>query len=107
MLQSNLGNELYATRFKQAYNTLNPGDMPKYERILETQYTAAADGENIILIQALIGALRIAQITKEIKPMYLPDYSFNPNSGQINLLNDIYLSKDETLFILYAVLITS
>ena len=106
MLQSNLGDLKYGTR-ASIHATNQPSNMIKYERIIEYQYTASADGEKIIILPSLIGALRIVRIDNEIKPMAFADFSFNPNSGQINLLNEVSLGVGQTLFIIYAVLITS
>ena len=89
---------LYATRFRK---TTNQDNVIKYEQNLEYQYTASADGENIIVINSLIG-MRVVQIEREIKPIYTTDYSFNSFNGQINLLNGVQLSSGETLFIIYA-----
>ena len=106
MLQSNLGAIKYGTRFFKDYY-LQPDDMIKYERNIEYQYTAVADGENVIIIPALIGALRILHIVNEIKGMPVTDFSFNPNTGQVNLLNGVSLGSGQTLFIIYVVLVTS
>lgn len=106
MLQSNQSDIKYATRFKKIYNPPNPDDMIRYEQPLEYQYTAAADGETVIILPALIGN-RIVQIEKEIKPVFTANYTFNPNNGQITLLNGVVLDAGESLFIIYAVLITS
>ena len=81
--------------------------MIKYEKVLPYSYTAVADGETVIILTALIGALRITQIEKEIKPMLSTDFSFNTNTGQINLLNGISMAAGETIFILYAILMTT
>jgi len=107
MLQSNLSNIKHATRFKKVFYPENEDPMIRYEKVLEVQYTALADGETSVIIPALIGAIRITQIEKEIKPMSTADFSFNPTNGQVNLLNSVSLSAGESLFILYAVLVTS
>ena len=105
-VQAYLGPVKYATRFNNSILT-HDDDMIKYERNIEYQYTAVADGENIIIIPALIGALRILSIVNEIRGMMTADYSFDPNTGQISLLNGITLGAGQTLFIVYTVLITS
>jgi hypothetical protein len=107
MLQSNLNNTIYATRYQKIFNPPNPDAMIKYEQVFEYQYTAAADGETIIILSALIGALRIIDIEKEIRPINIANYSFNSNTGQLNLLNGVAMAAGETLFITYALLITS
>lgn len=107
MLQSNQSSLKYATRFKKVYYPPNPDDMIKYEQNLPFEYTAAADGETVIILTQLIGALRILQIEKEIKPMAATDFSFNNNTGQISLLNGQEMAKDETLYGIYVKLITS
>ena len=89
---------LYATRFKK---TTNQNNVIKYEQVLDIEYQAGADGENVIVLTALIG-MRIVQIEREIKPLYAADFSFNSYNGQINLLNGVQLSAGETLFIIYA-----
>jgi len=106
-IDSNLNKNKYATRFKKVYDPPNPDDMIKYEQTIPWTYTAIADGETVIIIPELIGAERIVQIEKETKPMFETDFSFNNNTGQITLLNGITMAKDESLFILYALLITS
>jgi len=106
MLQSNLSNEKYSTRFKKVYFPLNIDDMIRYEQVLETQYTAVNDGETVVILAELIGA-RVVQIEREIKPMAMTDFGFNVNLGRINLLNGVALSAGESLFILYSKLITS
>ena len=106
MIQANSTQVKYATRFNIGILTQDD-NMIKYERNIEYQYTAVADGENIIIIPALAGALRILHIVNEIRGMQVIDFSFNPNNGQINLLNGITLGAGQTLFIIYVVLITS
>lgn len=106
-IRTNLSNAKYATRFKKIFDPPNEDLMVKYEQLLEWQYTAAAEGETVIIIPDLIGVERIAQIEKEIKPLFTADYSFNTNTGQITLLNGVEMTPGETLFILYAVLITA
>lgn len=109
MLLSNLNGEKYATRFSKVYFPENEDPMIKYEKVLPWTYTAAADGETVIVITSLIGSLRITQIEKEIKPMdgNGVDFSFNSSNGQINLLGGISMMTGEKLFILYSVLVTS
>ena len=107
MLQSNLNTKFYATRYQKIYFPANPDAMIKYEQVLEYQYIAAADGETIIIIPTLIGSLRIIDIEKEIRPINLANYSFNSNTGQINLLNGVAMAAGETLFITYVLLITA
>lgn len=93
----------YATRHRQ---TTNEDNMIKYEQNLEYQYTVASDGETIIVLPALVG-MRIVQIEREIKPLLSGEYSFNAFSGQITMLGGVQLSEGETLFILYAQIVTS
>ena len=100
-------NTIYATRYKKIYTQVNPDNMIYYEKVLQVQYTAAVDGETVIILSGLINALRITQIEKEIKPMFTSDFSFNATNGQITLLNNVSMAAGESLFILYAVLITS
>lgn len=108
MLQSNLSFDKYATRFKKIYYPENENPMIRFEQVLSYTYTAAADGESVIIIPAMIGALRITQIEKEIKPLDgTVDFGFNSSNGQTNLLNGLTLAAGEKLFYLYAVLITS
>lgn len=106
MLQSNLGNSKYATRSSNT-STYQIRNMIKYEANYEYQYTAVADGENTIIIPVLIGALRILHIVNEIKGMPVTDFSFNTNTGQINLLNNVALTAGQTLFIIYVNLMTN
>ena len=96
----------YATR-ADIISTDQNTDMIKYERNIEYQYTAAIDGEKIIFIPAMVGALRIVGIVNEIRGMQVADFSFNTNTGQLNLLNGVSLGSGQTLFITYAVLVTS
>lgn len=96
----------YATR-ANIISTEQYIDMIKYERNIEYQYTAAVDGETIVLIPALVGALRILHIVNEIRGMQVVDFSFNANTGQLNLLNGVSLAAGQTLFIVYVVLVTS
>lgn len=105
MQQANATSLKYATRYKRVEN--DPDEMVKYEQTLETQYTAGSDGENLIILLGLAGiGARIVQIERELKPIFKADYSFNANSGQINLLNGVTMAEGETLFIIYAILIT-
>lgn len=101
MLAANLSSNIYATRFN---TTVNPDDMIKYERTLETYYVAGADGETVVVIDAP-GALRITQIEKNTKPLAPSEYTFNANTLQLSL--NTSLGKGEELYILYPVLITS
>jgi hypothetical protein len=107
MLLSNLSKDKYATRFKKLYYPENEDPMIKYEQVIPWEYTASTDGETVIIIPELVGALRLTQIEKEIKPIKEADYSFNSSSGQINLLNGVSMAAGETLFILYVKLVTS
>ena len=106
MLQSNLSNIKYATRSADASAYQND-NMIKYEANYEYQYTAAADGEDTVIIPDLVGALRVLHIVNEIKGMAVTDFSFNSNTGQINLLNGITLTGGQTLFIIYVNMVTS
>lgn len=101
MLLSNLGNTVYATRFKKLTDNENEDDMVKYEQTLEWQYIAGADGETVIIIPELIG-IRIVQIEKSIQPLLKANYTFNKNTGRITLLNEVSMSAGEPLYILYA-----
>ncbi len=105
MQQADATGPKYATRYKRVEN--DPDDMVKYEQTLDTEYTAGADGENVIILLGLAGiGARIIQIERELKPIFRTDYSFNANAGQINLLNGVTMAAGETLFIIYAILIT-
>lgn len=106
MLLSNLSEEKYATRYKEIFYPPNPNEMSTFERTLEAQYVAAADGETVIILTELIGALRVIQVEKEIKPMFTINYSFNSIEGRVNLLGGVSLGKGQALFILYAKLVT-
>lgn len=101
MLAANLAPNTYATRFK---TEVNEDDMVKYERTLETVYTAGADGEVLVVIDAP-GALRITQVERNTQPMDPSEYGFNANSLQLSLVNP--LGAGEKLYILYPILITS
>jgi len=93
----------YATRER---TTTNDENMKYYEQVLEDQYTSAADGETIVVRPALIGN-RIVQIEKEMKPLYETDFLFNPSTGTITLQAGVTVDNGQTLFILYATVITS
>lgn len=101
MLAANLAPDIYATRFKTAFSD---DDMIKYERTLETVYTAGTDGETLVVIDAP-GALRITQIERNTQPMDPSEYSFNANSLQLSI--PAGLGAGEKLYILYAILVTS
>jgi hypothetical protein len=83
----------------------NYATMIKYETNIEVQYIASG-GETNVTISDLIGN-RIVQITREIKPMLQADFGFNANTGKITFNNGILLNNGETLFIIYAKILTS
>jgi hypothetical protein len=101
--QTAAGSVKYATRER---TTTNDENMKYYEQVLEDQYTSAADGETVIVRTPLIGN-RIVQIEKEMKPLYETDFLFNPSTGTITLQNGVTVDNGQTLFILYAIVITS
>jgi len=98
--------EKYATRNQTVGNNINLEDM-YYEQNIGIDYTAASDGETVIIIPELANALRIVQLEKEIKPVLVANFSFNSPAGRINLLNGVTMSTGQTLFIIYAKLITA
>lgn len=100
---ANNQNIKYATRYRKETNESN---MVKYEKVIEEEYTAGADGEVTISLPALAGA-RIVSIEREIRPLNKADYSFNNSSCILTLLNGHELAADEKLSILYAILVTS
>lgn len=102
-LQANLSNLKFATRERTSTNEAN---MIKYEQSLTTDYTSNADGTTVVTLPALIGS-RIIQIEKEIQPLADANYTWNPSSGILTLLNGITVDSGQTLYIIYAVLITS
>jgi hypothetical protein len=81
--------------------------MIRYEQNLEIEYVSNADGTTVISIPSLIGALRIVYMEKEIQPVSKADYSFNSSSGVITLLNGKTVDAGQTLYIIYAILITA
>lgn len=93
----------YATRQRTSTNDEN---MKYYEQNFEDQYTSVADGETVVVRPALIGN-RIVQIEKETKPLYETDFLFNPSTGAITLQNGVTVDNGQTLFIIYAVIVTS
>lgn len=101
-LQTNLSNQKFATRDRTSTNDEN---MVKYEQATGINYTSNADGTTSISILELIGS-RIVQIEKEIKPLETTEWTFNPNSGTITLVGNT-LDNEQTLFIIYAKIITS
>ena len=92
------------TNYVQPSNP-NYNTMIKYEQSIEVQYVAGG-GETNVTISDLIGN-RIVQITREIKPMLVADFGFNANTGTITFNNGISLNNGETLFIIYAKVLTS
>lgn len=101
--QTAAGSVKYATRER---TTTNDETMKYYEQNFEDQYTSAADGETVIVRTDLIGN-RIVQMEKETKPVNIGDFLFNPSTGTIALQNGATLDAGQTLFIIYAVIITS
>jgi hypothetical protein len=101
--RTNEPSQKYCTR--ERTNT-NEENMKYYEQTLEDQYTSSADGETTIVRAALIGN-RIVQIEKETKPLYDTDFLFNPSTGTITLQGGVTVDNGQTLFILYAQVITS
>lgn len=78
-----------------------------YEQVIETTYTAGADGENVITLTQIdgitpLGAVRIVQIENEIKPMPPAGYLYNSNTSTLSLLPGYEMYAGQTLFILYA-----
>lgn len=93
----------YATRER---TTTNDAIMKYYEQNFEDQYTSINDGETLIVRPDLIGN-RIVQIEKETKPLNEADFLFNPSAGLITLLNGVTVDSGQTLYIIYAVIVTS
>lgn len=85
-------------------NNPNLSAMVKYQQTAEVQYVASG-GETSVTLTELINST-IVQITREIKPLGTTDYSLNPNTGLLTLNNGIVLEAEETLFIIYGIIIT-
>lgn len=103
IIQTNPVFKKHATRNLHFSNSEN---MVHYEQTLELDYTSNADGTTSIAILGLIG-MRIVQIEKEIKPLKTTEFLFNSNTGTISLLGGITLDNGQSLFIIYANIITS
>jgi hypothetical protein len=73
----------------------------KYEQILPLEYTALADNETEIYLPDMIGC-RVVKVERNIKP--LVDYEYDDIAGKMKITNG--LGAGETLFILYAKIIT-
>ncbi|HXS58990.1 MAG TPA: hypothetical protein VN726_22860 [Hanamia sp.] len=82
----------------------NPGNMIKYQKTSEIQYTAAG-GETSVILSELIES-SIIQITREIQPLKAADFGFNTTNGQISITGNP-LGAGETLYIIYGQIITS
>lgn len=84
---------------------LNP-DNNMYEQVIETTYTAGADGENVIPLEDIngnpLGNVRIVAIEKETKPIPPLSYLYNANTSTLSLLPGYEMYGGQTLFILYA-----
>jgi hypothetical protein len=93
----------YATRER---TTTNLENMIYYEQVWKDEYTAAADGETVIVRPALVGK-RIVDIEKEILPLKNSQYLFNATTGTITLIGGTTLDAGQTLFTLYAEIKTS
>lgn len=77
-----------------------------YTIILNTSYTAGADGETSMQIvdvnNAPIIGFDIIQIERETKPLTAGDFTWNKSTATLTLLNGISLGKGELLSILYS-----
>lgn len=101
-LQSNLSDGNFATRERTSTNDEN---MKYYEQTLSTEYKSNANGTTVITLPDLIG-MRVISIEKEIQPID-PNWGWNPSSGVLTLLNGVTVDLNQTLYILYAAIITS
>jgi len=102
-LQSNLSSKKFATRNR---TSTNEDKMKYYEQDISTQFKSNADGTTSISLVELQGN-RVFWCEKEIKPLGGTEWSFNSVSGTITLLGGATLDNGETLFIIYAKIITS
>lgn len=106
-IQSNLSSKKFATRVYTTTNSNNP-TMVKYEQANQIEFVSNADGTFTIPLSGLSGLnARIIQVEKEIKPMKDADWAYNPSSSVLTLLNGQVANNGESLFIIYAQLITS
>lgn len=83
-----------------------------YEQMIETIYTAGADGESVIALTKIdgttpLGTVRIVQIEKETKPIPPAGYIYNPTTSILTLLPGYEMYAGQTLFVLYAQTITA
>lgn len=81
------------------YNSPN-NYAPQYVQTFQSQYTAPNDNITEVVLPELIDQ-NIIQIQREIKPLLFSEYTFDKDSGTINLLNG-GLVQGESLFILYS-----
>lgn len=103
-IQSNLALLKFATRDR---TITNDNKMVKYEQNFPTEFTSNLDGTTVIPLSGLIPAgARIVQIEKEIKPLKSNQWTFNPSSVVLTLIGTT-ADNGQTLFIIYAVTITS
>lgn len=73
----------------------------KYERLIPLEYTSESDGETEIYLPEMIGC-RVVRVERNIKPMV--DFTYDNVTGKMNVAGG--LSIGETLFIIYAKIIT-
>lgn len=102
-LQTNAAIENFATRDRQDTNESN---MVNYEQVWEADYVSNADGTTIINLPDLIG-FRLIQVVKEIKNVGDINWGWNSTSAILTLLNGVTVDNGQTLYLLYALQITS
>lgn len=102
-LQSNLATSKFATRDRTNTNDAN---MVKYEADYQTEYVSNQNGTTVVTVPDLVG-MRVVALILEIKPVVSANWSWNPSAGILTLLNGVTIDDEQTLFILYADLITS
>lgn len=104
-LQTNLAQTKFSTRDRQSTNEAN---MIYYEQNNEAEYTSNSDGTVTVSLVGIVPAgARILWIEKEIAPIKSANYSFNATSQVLTLLNGTTVDNEQTLYILYALIITS
>lgn len=79
--------------------------MVKYQNVKEAQYIAAGGETSINLSSQIQSGASIIQITKEIKPLKTTEFGWNTSSSILTLTQA--LMPNQTLFIIYGIIVTS
>jgi hypothetical protein len=89
-----------------------PAPTSKYQMVLATSYTSGADGTKSFIVtdtnwNPITGDYSILQIIIEIKPLLAAQYTFNPVTAALTLLEGESIDKSQTAYVFYTITVNA